>query len=247
MPALRTLLPHLGLFLCLALCFSPSFSLSNSESCILYDKVYPSDNLINATAEEVSGENTTYTVTVPVNESVSAVILKAEKDSKPVGTWSGAYEKCNNSAVYNLTSLNNTAFQTNWTVPSSEDVTKVNLTIFIVVNRTATVSSVKLEPKESSSLASTPESQTSSMTTAMTSAMTTAKTTAAATNSSTDVISDNTTALTTANSTAVTTAKTTTMTTAATTAKSLAIRTLCSPLAGALHILLVFLISKLLF
>lgn len=61
MPALRTLLPHLGLFLCLALCFSPSFSLSNSESCILYDKVYPSDNLINATAEEVSGENTTYT------------------------------------------------------------------------------------------------------------------------------------------------------------------------------------------
>lgn len=67
-------------------------------------------------------------VTVPVNESVSAVILKAEKDSKPVGAWSGAYEKCNNSAVYNLTSLNNTAFQTNWTVPSSEDVTKVNLT-----------------------------------------------------------------------------------------------------------------------
>lgn len=61
MPALRTLLPHLGLFLCLALCFSPSFSLSNNESCILYDKVYPSDNLINATAEEVSGENTTYT------------------------------------------------------------------------------------------------------------------------------------------------------------------------------------------
>lgn len=35
--------------------------------------------------------------------------------------------------------------------------------------------------------------------------------------------------------------------TAKTTAKSLAIRTLGSPLAGALHILLVFLISKLLF
>jgi len=67
-------------------------------------------------------------VTVPVNDSVSAVILKAEKDNKPVGTWSGAYEKCNNSVVYNLTSLNNSAFQTNWTVPSSEDVTKVNLT-----------------------------------------------------------------------------------------------------------------------
>ncbi|EDL95455.1 similar to RIKEN cDNA 1600029D21 [Rattus norvegicus] len=254
MPALRTLLPHLGLFLCLALCFSPSFSLSNNESCILYDQVYPSDNLINASAEEVSGENTTYTVTVPVNDSVSAVILKAEKDNKPVGTWSGAYEKCNNSVVYNLTSLNNSAFQTNWTVPSSEDVTKVNLTIFIVINRTATVSSVKLEPK-TSSLASTPESQTSAMTTAMTSAMTTAKTTAVATNSSTDVTSDNSTAVTTANSTAVTTAnstavttaKTTTMTTATTTAKSLAIRTLCSPLAGALHILLVFLISKLLF
>lgn len=58
MPALRTLLPHLGPFLCLALCFSPSLSLSDSESCILYN-VYNSDDWINTTAE-VSGENTIY-------------------------------------------------------------------------------------------------------------------------------------------------------------------------------------------
>jgi hypothetical protein len=68
-------------------------------------------------------------VTVPVNDSVSAVILKAVKeDDSPVGTWSGTYEKCNDSSVYyNLTSQSQSVFQTNWTVPTSEDVTKVNL------------------------------------------------------------------------------------------------------------------------
>lgn len=89
-------------------------------------------------------------VTVPVNDSVSAVILKAVKeDDSPVGTWSGTYEKCNDSSVYyNLTSQSQSVFQTNWTVPTSEDVTKVNLQVLIVVNRTASKSSVKMEQGE---------------------------------------------------------------------------------------------------
>lgn len=185
----------------------------------------------------VSGGDVTYTVTVPVNDSVSAVILKAVKeDDSPVGTWSGTYEKCNDSSVYyNLTSQSQSVFQTNWTVPTSEDVTKVNLQVLIVVNRTASKSSVKMEQVQPSASTPIPESSETSQTINTTPTVNTAKTTAKDT--------ANTTAVTTAN----TTANTTAVTTAKTTAKSLAIRTLGSPLAGALHILLVFLISKLLF
>lgn len=61
MPALSSFLPHLGLFLCLALHFSPSLSASDDGSCAVFDKVHTSDNLgINTTAQ-VSGENVTYT------------------------------------------------------------------------------------------------------------------------------------------------------------------------------------------
>lgn len=217
MLALRSSLPHLGLFLCLALCFSPSLSASDNGSCVVFDEVYDSNNLEINTTAVVSGGNTVYTVMVPVNNSVSAVILKAVKENSPVGTWNGTYQNCNGSSVYNVMSLSDQVFETTWTVPNSEDVTKVNLQVFIVTNRTAIKSSVKVEQVNSSILTPTPESFETSQT------MTTAKTT-----------TEN-------------TAKTTTMSTAKTTARSLAIRTLSSPLAGALHILLVFLISKLLF
>uniref|UniRef100_A0A8C6GK80 Placenta-expressed transcript 1 protein n=1 Tax=Mus spicilegus TaxID=10103 RepID=A0A8C6GK80_MUSSI len=147
MLALRSLLPHLGLFLCLALHLSPSLSASDNGSCVVLDNIYTSDILGISTMANVSGGDVTYTVTVPVNDSVSAVILKAVKeDDSPVGTWSGTYEKCNDSSVYyNLTSQSQSVFQTNWTVPTSEDVTKVNLQVLIVVNHTASKSSVKME------------------------------------------------------------------------------------------------------
>lgn len=237
MLSLRSLLPHLGLFLCLALHLSPSLSASDNGSCVVLDNIYTSDILEISTMANVSGGDVTYTVTVPVNDSVSAVILKAVKeDDSPVGTWSGTYEKCNDSSVYyNLTSQSQSVFQTNWTVPTSEDVTKVNLQVLIVVNRTASKSSVKMEQVQPSASTPIPESSETSQTINTTPTVNTAKTTAKDT--------ANTTAVTTAN----TTANTTAVTTAKTTAKSLAIRTLGSPLAGALHILLVFLISKLLF
>ncbi|XP_052045444.1 placenta-expressed transcript 1 protein-like [Apodemus sylvaticus] len=254
MPALRSVLPHLGLFLCLALCFFPSLSASD-ESCVVFDAVYTSDNLgINITAQEVSGGNVSYAVTVPVNNTVSAVIVKAVKENGiPVGTWGGPHQKCNDSSVYYLS--NPDTFQTNWTVPDSEDVTKVNLQVFIVVNRIASVSSLKVEGVKSSILTPPPESfetsqtmtTTTAMNTAKTTAVNTAKTTAMNTAKTTDMNTAKTTAMTPANSTAISPAKTTAISPAKTTARSLAIRTLSSPLAGALHILLVFLISKLLF
>ncbi|GAB1294181.1 Placenta-expressed transcript 1 protein [Apodemus speciosus] len=251
MPALRSLLPHLGLLLCLALCLSPSLSASDNESCVVFDASYPSNNLgINITAkEEVSGGNVSYAVTVPVNNSVSAVIVKAVKeDGSLVGTWGGAHQKCNGSSVYNLTSPSNLdVFQTNWTVPDSEDMTKVDLQVFIVVNRTALVSSLKVDqeiPMTVKSLILTPppesfETSQTITTTTTTTAVNTAKMTAMNT--------AKTTAMNTAKTTAVNTAKTTAVSPAKTTARSLAVHTFGSPLAGALHILLVFLISKLLF
>lgn len=61
MLALRSLLPHLGLFLCLALRFSLSLSTSDNGSCVVFDEVYDSNDLgINTTAV-VSGGDTVYT------------------------------------------------------------------------------------------------------------------------------------------------------------------------------------------
>ncbi|OBS83095.1 hypothetical protein A6R68_22933 [Neotoma lepida] len=227
MAMLRALLPQLGLSLCLALCFSPAFSASYNDPCMVFDTVSTSDNLGISTKAEVSGGNRTYTVSVPVNSSISAVILKAvNQNNNTVGSWVGPAQECNDtSVVYSKIPSNDSTFQTTWIAPDSEDVTKVNLQVFIVnVNRTATVSSVRLEQITTPApLTPTPEisgtSQTTTMTTDKTAAMTAA----------------------------MTTTMTTTQTAAKTTATSLAVNTLGSPLAGALHILLVFLISKLLF
>ncbi|XP_006972435.1 placenta-expressed transcript 1 protein [Peromyscus maniculatus bairdii] len=223
-------------FLCLALCFSPAFSASYNDPCMALDTVLTSDNPGISTKAGVSGGNRTYTVSVPVNSSVSAVILRAvNQNNHTVGSWAGPDQQCNTSVLYRVTSSDNSNFQATWIAPDSEDVTKINLQVFIVTaNRTATMSSVRLEQITTPApLTPTPETSGTNQTTTMTTAksQTTAKTTA----------KSQTTAKTTAKS------QTTTMTTAKTTARSLAVNALGSPLAGALHILLVFLISKLLF
>ncbi|XP_055478232.1 placenta-expressed transcript 1 protein [Psammomys obesus] len=237
MAVLQSVLPHLRLLVCLALYFSPAFSASDNDSCMIFDKVFSSDTLgINITEANIADGYTTYTVTIPVNNSVRAVILKAVNQSNDtVGTWVGATEGCNGTSFYNVTHPNNSAIQTTWKVPDSEDLTTVDLQVFRVINRTAIVSSVSLEQTMTSAIL-TPALPTISetiQTTAKTTAMTTAKPTA----------------MTTANNSTMTTAKPTAMTTAKTTAMTtnLAISTLSSPLAATLHILLVFLISKLLF
>ncbi|CAH6866858.1 Plet1 [Phodopus roborovskii] len=239
MAVLRSLLPQLGLFLCLALCFSPALSASYNDPCMVFDTISTTDNLgVNVTVEG-SGGNITYTVRIPVNSSVSVVILKTmNQNNKSVGSWVGATQECNDSSVlYHVTPSDSSDFQATMTVTDSEDITKVNLYVFIAIgNGTAVMTSINLEElRVSPSGTPVPLNQTTTMMTAKTPAMTTANTTAMTT--------ANTTAMTTAN----TTAKTTAMTTAKTTATSLAVNALGSPLAGALHILLVFLISKLLF
>ncbi|XP_036047624.1 placenta-expressed transcript 1 protein-like [Onychomys torridus] len=235
----RALLPQLGLSLCLALCLSPAFSASYNDPCMVLNTVVTSDNSGISTKAGGSGRNRTYTVSVPVNSSVSAVILKAvnQNNNTTVGSWTGPTQECNDTSVlYRVTSSNNSNFQATWIAPDSEDVTQIDLQVSIVNNnRTAvTMSSVRLEQITTPApLSPTPETSGSSHTTTMTMAK----------SQSTTMITAETSAMTTAHTTAHTSA----MTTAQTTAQSLAANALGSPLAGALHILLVFLISKLLF
>ncbi|KAL6088607.1 hypothetical protein STEG23_024287 [Scotinomys teguina] len=242
MAALPALLPKLGLFLCLALRFSPAFSASYNDPCMVFDTVSTSDNSGISTKAEVSGGNRTYTVFVPVNSSISFVILKAvNRNNTPVGSWIGPAQECNDSSVlYRMTPSNSSNFQATWMAPDSEDVTEINLQVSIITdNRTAIMMSpVRLEQITTPApLTPTPKNFETSQTTSMTSAksQTTAKTTA------------KTVAKTSAMTSAMTSAKTSAMTSAKTTARSLAVNALSSPLAGAFHILLVFLISKLLF
>ena len=72
MAVFRSLLPQLGLLLCLALGFSPAFSASYNVSCMVFDIISnsTSDNLGIRTQMEVSGRNITWT-----GESKSFILL----------------------------------------------------------------------------------------------------------------------------------------------------------------------------
>lgn len=72
MAALRSLLPQLGLLLCLALGFSPAFSASNTDLCMVFDPIstFTSDSLGISTQMEVSGGNISW-----IGESKSFMLL----------------------------------------------------------------------------------------------------------------------------------------------------------------------------
>uniref|UniRef100_A0A8C2MID3 Placenta-expressed transcript 1 protein n=1 Tax=Cricetulus griseus TaxID=10029 RepID=A0A8C2MID3_CRIGR len=229
MAVLRSLLPQLGLFLCLALCFSPALSASYNDPCMVFDTISTSDNLgVSITVAGSSGENITYTVLVHVNSSVSAVILKAVNQNKPVGSWVGATQECNDSSVlYRVTPSDSSGFQATWIVPNSEDMTKVNLHVFLATgNGTAAMTSVNLGEQSKFCSKLFPLSPSPGISTSF------PRETPVTVNPTPEISETN---------------QTTAMTTDRTTAKSLAVNALGSPLAGAFHILLVFLISKLLF
>ncbi|KAM7337632.1 hypothetical protein ACRRTK_003751 [Alexandromys fortis] len=256
MAVFRSLLPQLGLLLCLALGFSPAFSASYNDPCMVFDTIYnsTSDNLGISTHMESSGGNTSWTVRVPVNSSISAVILKVTNQSSPSeGAWVGADQECNDTSVLYRVTPSNSSIVARWTVPNSENVTEVSLQVFLAsANQTAITSSVTLERRETSApLTPTPKIPGTSQTTTVTTAKTPTKTPAMTTEKTMSTAKTTTMAKTTAMAKTTTMTKTTAMakttTMTKTTARSLAVNALGSPLAGALHILLVFLVSKLLF
>lgn len=72
MAVFRSLLPQLGLLLCLALGFSPAFSASYNDPCVVFNTIYnsTSDNLGISTHTEGSGGNLSWT-----GESKSLMLL----------------------------------------------------------------------------------------------------------------------------------------------------------------------------
>ncbi|XP_008831000.1 placenta-expressed transcript 1 protein [Nannospalax galili] len=253
MAVFHSLLPQLGLFLCLALYSSSAFSVSYNDRCMVFDKVFTSNNSGIKAKAEVFSRNSVYTVWVPVNNKVSSVVLRAvNQHNNSVGSWDGANEDCNGTAVYHVNQSNSSFFGIHWIVPNTEDTTNTNLQIFVVdFNRTAAFSSVKVENVTPTAFTPTSKvsgtNQTTSKPTAETTTMATGKTTTMATGKTTTMTRAKTTEKPTAKTTTMAPGKTTDSTIALTTATSLAIRALSSPIACAIHILLVFLTSKLLF
>ncbi|VTJ57475.1 placenta-expressed transcript 1 protein [Marmota monax] len=235
----RSMLLQLGLSLCCALYFSSASPTHYKDNCMVFDTFVTTNNSNITVTPDVFENNTNYTVWVPVNDNDSAVVLQAfDKNSHSVGFWQDADEDCNRSALYHVTSFKHPLLKANWIVSGSEDLTEVELQVFTVnLNRTATLSSLKLGGK----VTATPwtSNHMNSLTTIPTITKTIAKTTTNTT--------IKTTTMTTNVTTTMTTSRTTSRTTTLATTKSLAVRALSSPIAGAIHILLVFLTSKLLF
>ncbi|XP_004585280.1 placenta-expressed transcript 1 protein [Ochotona princeps] len=240
MAALRFLLLPLGLFLCLGWKLTLASPANYSDNCLDFQDVFITISSTGIKASPTVYEsNTVYTVWVPVNANLSSVVLRAlDRNSNSVGSWQGADKHCNDSVLYYMKPGDNTLIKVQWTAPASHNITEVELQAFCVdFNNTALFSSQKLDRAV--------------MTTTMTSNPTTAftsKTPIASTSKiSTTLPPRISTALTSRTPNNPSTTTTTTKTTTKTTTTSLAHRAFSSSITGAVHILLVFLTSKLLF
>ncbi|KAM5245982.1 placenta-expressed transcript 1 protein [Ctenodactylus gundi] len=237
MAVFTSMLLHLGLFLYLGLHLSSAYLISYHDNCTVIGEVVTTKNPDIKVKSEESEDKMIYTMWLPVNNNVSALILRVvDKTNKSMGTWNEPETDCNNSVIYHVP-LNLTNFKANWVIPKTEDVTEVTLQVYnVYLNHSATFSSQKLERQE---ISTTPTSKTTSNYPRTT--PTENKNTATITTKS------KTTNPTTTTTKSKTTTPTKTMTTTKTTSKSLAVRVFSNPVAGTMHILLTFLISKLLF
>ncbi|XP_012864884.1 PREDICTED: placenta-expressed transcript 1 protein [Dipodomys ordii] len=229
MAVLCAMLPGLGLFLYLGLHFSsatepPPFLLPNDKlNCLNFSIVLNTTHLDIRVEKEEQPNFHIYTVLVPVNDQVSAVVLQALENngsfySRSVGIWLGASKTCFFSTIgrYDINTPNATLLRASWKIPSLVPPSQINLQVFIVNhNNTATFSSRTLDRAM------------------MTTSTASSTSTISSTSPTTKTVS-------------ITMSKPRAKTTTAST-RSLAVRAFSSPIVGAIHILFVFLISKLLF
>ncbi|XP_042538836.1 placenta-expressed transcript 1 protein [Dipodomys spectabilis] len=227
MAVLCAMLPGLGLFLYLGLHFSsatepPPFLLPNNKlNCLNFSMVLNTTHPNIRVEKEEQSNFHIYTVLVPVNDQVSAVVLQALENNgsfygRSVGIWLGASKTCFFSTIgrYDINTPNATLLRASWKIPSLVPPSQINIQVFIVNhNNTATFSSRTLDR--------------AMMTTSTSSSMT------SSTSPTTKTVS-------------ITMSKPRAKTTTTST-RSLAVRAFSSPIVGAIHILFVFLISKLLF
>ncbi|XP_069894202.1 placenta-expressed transcript 1 protein [Dipodomys merriami] len=225
MAVLCAMLPGLGLFLYLGLHVSsatePPFLLPNNKlDCMNFSTVLNTTHLDIRVEKEEQPNFHIYTVSVPVNDQVSAVVLQALENNgsfygRSVGIWLGASKTCFFSTIgrYDINTPNATLLRASWKIPSLVPPSQINIQVFIVNhNNTATFSSRTLD--RAMMTTSTSSTSTSTSPTTKTVSITMSKPRAKTTTAST---------------------------------RSLAVRAFSSPIVGAIHILFVFLISKLLF
>ncbi|KAI5282508.1 Placenta-Expressed Transcript 1 Protein [Manis pentadactyla] len=144
MAARKSTLFPLGLGLCLGVLFASASSAERNDTCHFTEVFTPGPGI--KANLDVYKNNTVYTVSVPVNSSISSVVLRAlDTNHHPVGHWQKADEHCNSSALYHMKDSHRVLFQADWVSPNSTNVTTVELQAFVVsLNNTATLSSLKL-------------------------------------------------------------------------------------------------------
>ncbi|XP_008531963.2 placenta-expressed transcript 1 protein [Equus przewalskii] len=240
MAVLRSMLLPLGLCLCLRLLFSSANPVADIDNCMPFDKVITTTGSAIRVDSDVYKSNKIYTVWVPVNNSISSVVLRAvDNNNNSIGNWQKADKYCNSSAIYNLKDSHNMIFVANWISPNSRNITTVELQAFTInFDNVATFSFLKLKKNEMTT-SLTPTTSTSKPSTTSRPSMTSmaSKTSMA---SMTSMASKTSTASKTSSTRPTTTPH-------RTTPRSLANRVFLSPITDAIHILLIFLTSKLLF
>uniref|UniRef100_A0A8C9BQF8 Placenta-expressed transcript 1 protein n=1 Tax=Phocoena sinus TaxID=42100 RepID=A0A8C9BQF8_PHOSS len=128
MAILGSLLLPLGLFLCLGLLCSPASCISHNDNCMLFSKVIVATYSGMHANPNVYKSNTVYTVSVPVNNSISSVVLRAiDQHNSVIGSWQKADKYCSSSVLYHMKSPHSKLFKAKWVSPSSRNITTVKL------------------------------------------------------------------------------------------------------------------------
>ncbi|XP_062951826.1 placenta-expressed transcript 1 protein [Cynocephalus volans] len=149
MAFLHSMLLPLGLFLYLGLQFSSASPANYSDNCTVFDKVFTTTSPGIMANSVIYERNTAYTVWVPVDDSISSVVLRAvDNNNNSVGFWQEADEQCYSSSLYHVTHAINMLFKADWMSPDSGNITEVELQAFAVSpHKTATFSSLKLKKR----------------------------------------------------------------------------------------------------
>ncbi|XP_012368175.1 placenta-expressed transcript 1 protein [Octodon degus] len=263
MAGLRSVFLPLGLFLYLKLHLSSANFTNYSNNCTVFDKVFTTKIPgIEVKTEDFQG-NTIYTIWVPVRDNFSMVLLQlVDKDNNSVGLCQGD-EDCNGSALYHLTSAKDTFLKANCVLNSKDTADRLNIflidlnnsAVFVSQNLTRKVTTTTSTTRTSTNNLSTTVTMATTMSTAQTKTSTQTENTALTeTSTQTENTSQTKTTAQTQNTAQIkTTAQTHNIAHTKTTAQTktstqnLAVRAFSSPIAGAIHILLVLLTSKLLF
>ncbi|XP_032141444.1 placenta-expressed transcript 1 protein [Sapajus apella] len=146
------LLRPLGLFLCLSLQLSSAIFIRLSNNCFTFNEYYTVTLGIKASSY-IYKSNTVYSVFVPVDDRVYAVVMKAlNKKGDSVGLWRRADENCRSNSTYYMKDQYMTVLEAQWQSPESENITEVEIQAFTVTAETRALpmlSTLKLSGKVS--------------------------------------------------------------------------------------------------